>query len=582
MGNGASGTGVQRVTIANDSTGVIDKIVTSVVPGTSATHLGKAEDAAHSSGDTGVLSLAVRNDGGSVLAGTDLDYVPLTTDNTGALRVASTFSPSGTQDVNITKVAGSAISQGHGTAAAAIRVELPTDGTGTIAKIVTSIVPGTSNTHLGKAEDTAHTTGDTGVAVWGVCNNDLGFTFANDLDYCPIAVGLNGQVRADMAQINGVAPSMGNGASGTGVQRVTIADDSTGIIALTTGSAQIGHLEANQSVNAAQINGVAPSMGNGASGTGVQRVTIANDSTGVIALTTGSAQIGHLEANQSVNVAQMNGTTVSMNNGAAGTGVQRVTIASDSTGVVGLSTGTNSIGKISDVTTSITPGTSAAHLGKAEDAAHTSSDTGVMMLGVRNDDGDTNLSGTDGDYTPIATNAKGHVRSVIETPSKATYMIDTGEFTPAASPTDVFAILGSSSKTVKILRVVLTSNYNSTAAARQFFSLIKRSATNTGGTSAACTIVPMDSGDAAASCSAKTYSANPSGLGTSVGSVVSCSFTSAGFTASQERSFVLFDAHLAGEPITLRGTSEQLVVNLNAVRASATENMAFQIIFSEE
>ncbi len=33
---------------------------------------------------------------------------------------------------NITKVAGSAISQGHGTAAAAIRVELPTDGTGLV------------------------------------------------------------------------------------------------------------------------------------------------------------------------------------------------------------------------------------------------------------------------------------------------------------------------------------------------------------------------------------------------------------------------------------------------------------------
>lgn len=39
---------------------------------------------------------------------------------------------------------------------------------------------------------------------------------------------------------------------------------------------------ANSAVNVAQINGVAATMGNGASGTGVQRVTIANDSTGII------------------------------------------------------------------------------------------------------------------------------------------------------------------------------------------------------------------------------------------------------------------------------------------------------------
>lgn len=41
-------------------------------------------------------------------------------------------------------------------------------------------------------------------------------------------------------------------------------------------------LPANASVNVAQMNGVAPTMGNGASGTGVQRVTIADDSTGQI------------------------------------------------------------------------------------------------------------------------------------------------------------------------------------------------------------------------------------------------------------------------------------------------------------
>lgn len=54
-----------------------DVDILSVVPGTSATSLGKAEDAAHASGDVGVMALAVRQDAPANLSGTDLDYEPL-------------------------------------------------------------------------------------------------------------------------------------------------------------------------------------------------------------------------------------------------------------------------------------------------------------------------------------------------------------------------------------------------------------------------------------------------------------------------------------------------------------------------
>lgn len=57
----------------------------------------------------------------------------------------------------------------------------------------------------------------------------------------------------------------------------------------------------------------------------------------------------------------------------------------------------------------VVPGTGATHLGKAEDAAHATGDTGVMLLGVRND-ADASLSGADGDYTPINVDDKGRVR----------------------------------------------------------------------------------------------------------------------------------------------------------------------------
>lgn len=49
--------------------------------------LSHAEDAAHVSGDSGVMSLAVRNDTAGSLADTDGDYAPLQVDSVGDLRV---------------------------------------------------------------------------------------------------------------------------------------------------------------------------------------------------------------------------------------------------------------------------------------------------------------------------------------------------------------------------------------------------------------------------------------------------------------------------------------------------------------
>jgi hypothetical protein len=47
----------------------------------------KAEDAAHASGHNGIMALGVRNDAGTTLAGTDGDYIPLSIDANGALRI---------------------------------------------------------------------------------------------------------------------------------------------------------------------------------------------------------------------------------------------------------------------------------------------------------------------------------------------------------------------------------------------------------------------------------------------------------------------------------------------------------------
>jgi len=104
------------------------------------------------------------------------------------------------------------------------------------------------------------------------------------------------------------------------------------------------------------------------------------------------------------------------------TGALRVEIANNGTGLVGLNAGTNGIGKltansgvdIGDVdVTSVVAGTGATNLGKAEDAGHSSGDTGVYNLGVRNDTPNTALTNTDADYASLTTDRVGGIRTAL-------------------------------------------------------------------------------------------------------------------------------------------------------------------------
>jgi hypothetical protein len=104
--------------------------------------------------------------------------------------------------------------------------------------------------------------------------------------------------------------------------------------------------------------------------------------------------------------------------GAVSSTTQRVVLATD----IALPAGTNAIGKlaansgvdIGDVdVTSVLPGSGATNLGKAEDAGHSTGDTGVYVLGVRNDTPNTALTSTDADYGSISLYRTGAVRTAI-------------------------------------------------------------------------------------------------------------------------------------------------------------------------
>lgn len=136
--------------------------VASVVPGTGATNLGKAEDAAHTSGDVGVMALGVRKDTAASLAGTDGDYTAPIFNSTGHQHMAEGFASQAEDNTNgvlkvenrfsyanITSATTTVVKSGSGflhaitvntTAAGAITVYDNTSGSGTkIATLKSSV-----------------------------------------------------------------------------------------------------------------------------------------------------------------------------------------------------------------------------------------------------------------------------------------------------------------------------------------------------------------------------------------------------------------------------------------------------------
>ena len=86
--------------------------VLSVIPGTGATNLGKAEDAAHTSGDVGVMPLAVRKDTLVNLVGLSGDYAPLQVSEDGGLWVSLDMTTGNSKYFNIASTTSSSSQYG--------------------------------------------------------------------------------------------------------------------------------------------------------------------------------------------------------------------------------------------------------------------------------------------------------------------------------------------------------------------------------------------------------------------------------------------------------------------------------------
>lgn len=322
--------------------------------------LSKAEDAPHSSGDTGVPMWAVRNDTGAVFAGSDGDYIPFATDATGALRVDLNGTIS-TNNSTTSVLAGNAVFTGTSEDALnynEIRIS-----------VISSHVSATDGLSIQQSED----------------NTNWDFT---DTYTIPAATGKTYSIPRQARYFRVVYT---NGATlQTSFRLQTIMN-------------RLGARVSSQRPNDAYSNETdleqTQSFLMGYNGATWDRLRTTG--TGVLTtstvLTAGAAAIGSI-TNTSFIATQA--TAANLNATVVGTG----TFATQPT----IQTGTNSIGKISDITTSVVPGTAATNLGKAEDAAHTSGDTGIFALGVRNDTLADTTNAT-ADYTQLSTDIKGRV-----------------------------------------------------------------------------------------------------------------------------------------------------------------------------
>jgi hypothetical protein len=142
----------------------------------------------------------------------------------------------------------------------------------------------------------------------------------------------------------------------------------------------------------------------------------------------------------------------------------------------------------------------------------------------------------------------------------ATYSAS-GTETLAATPTDVFVIEGSATKTIYVRSFEVSCV--KTTAGQAVVNLIKRSVANTGD-SIAVTPVPLDGNDIASVAAVRYYSVNPSALGSAVGTVSRKYMT---FPAPATAGWgSLIEQWLWGTTmdryLTLRGAAQSLAINM--------------------
>jgi hypothetical protein len=328
-----TGGAVDTVATTNGIYDINSNGFTSVRARVSAYTSGTATVQAFSTEGVGVVSLSNQTTGGaaanvavtSIAAGSNtIGNVGLATgtNHVGYIKIdsmpASSLGASTNHlgGVKLDSVGSAAVAQGHGTAANAIRVELPTDGTGLVSAAQSGTWSVRNQDGVGNALASSTTTPAGTEQALITRNIPSGTQAVSGTVTANAGTNLNTSALALDATLGRSQGSTTSGQTGPLIQgAVTTAAPSyttaqTSPLSLTTAGALrtdasattqpvSGTVTANAgsgtfATNVSQINGITPLMGNGVTGTGSLRVTVASDNTAfsVNATATGAAAHG--------------------------------------------------------------------------------------------------------------------------------------------------------------------------------------------------------------------------------------------------------------------------------------------------
>lgn len=156
-----------------------------------------------------------------------------------------------------------------------------------------------------------------------------------------------------------------------------------------------------------------------------------------------------------------------------------------------------------------------------------------------------------------------------------------GYSTIAANPTDVFTINGSASKVIRI-RQIQISGYATSASSTQL-NIIRRSTANTGGTATNPTPGKRDTNDDTATATLSFYSVNPTGLGTSAGTIDGGRLGLVAATGASQIDRMNFQYGWLNEKApVLRGATDILALNFGGVAMAAGAVLDIAIWWTEE
>ena len=170
------------------------------------------------------------------------------------------------------------------------------------------------------------------------------------------------------------------------------------------------------------------------------------------------------------------------------------------------------------------------------------------------------------------------VTAVSTESAKTTYSNGIIGFVPAATPTDFWQIIGSATKTVRVLRISISGF--ATAAISEDIQLWKRTTASTGGTPTAPLIAKHDSNDAAATAVVNSFGTVPTPLGTTAGILRAAKLNLGATGAAGVITWDFTTRNSKG--LVLRGVAEQLALNWNGAAVPAGTLLDIDVEFTEE